>query len=166
MLMLKRVSSQMGFSFNFFINMMLLASFLSFMIACDKNGNDANNQEIVFPDKNVSFYNHVQPLFERRCGIESGCHSPSDQPTTRNQLTYSILTTKDLLLNFTLSSTGEKLIDLNVHRKNPDIAPLYLILLEGYPEQQTDLMPPPPREPLNQNQLNGILQWIREGCPD
>lgn len=120
----------------------------------------------MFPDKNISFYKNVEPLFQVRCGLESGCHSPADQPTSTNRLTYAILTTKALLLDFQLSSTGEKLIDLNIHKKHPEIAPLYLMLSQGYPRQREDLMPPIPREPLNTNQINGIKEWIREGCPD
>ncbi len=160
------LSSRIGRFFNFFIFFVFLLIILGGIWRCKKNGTDANDQKFIFPETGISFYENVEPLFEIKCGLESGCHSPSDQPSAKNQLTYTILTNKALLLNFTLSSTGEKLIDLNVHRKNPEIAPLYLILLEGYPRQQEDLMPPLPRESLNENQLNGILQWIKEGCPD
>ncbi|APF18405.1 hypothetical protein [Caldithrix abyssi] len=163
--MINLLSSKFRNIFNFFRTLIVLTLFSLVIVFCDKNSTNGE-KEIVFPETGVSFYEHVQPLFDRTCGFESGCHSPSDEPTSRKQLTYSILVTKSLLLNFTLSSTGEKLIDLNIHQKNPDIAPLYLILAVGYPREQEDLMPPIPREPLNQNQLNGILQWIKEGCPD
>ena len=162
----KELSSKFRQFFNFLKICLILTVFSLLIVFCNKNSSSSENKEIVFPETGVSFLQHVQPLFDRKCGLESGCHSPSDQPTSTNRLTYSILVTKSLLLDFTLSKTGEKLIDLNIHRKNPDIAPLYLILSVGYPNEQEDLMPPIPREPLNQNQLNGILQWIREGCPD
>ncbi len=163
--MFQILSSKLRNLFNFF-GLLLIFSLFSFLLHyCNENGTD-DEKEIVFPESGVSFYKHVQPLFDRKCGFESGCHSPSDEPTARKKLTYSILVTKSLLLDFILTGTGEKLIDLNIHRTNPDIAPLYLILSVGYPREQEDLMPPIPREPLNQNQLNGILQWIKEGCPD
>ncbi|RLD12903.1 hypothetical protein DRI50_08250 [candidate division KSB1 bacterium] len=164
--MLSYLSSHFRNFFNFFISFGVLSLIFLFLAQCKKNSTGNENDKFVFPEKGVSFYKNVEPLFQVRCGLESGCHSPADQPTVNNQLTYTTLTTKALLLDFTLSSTGEKLIDLNIHRKHPELAPLYLILSEGYPKQRQDLMPPIPREPLNQNQLNGILEWIREGCPD
>ncbi len=164
--MLAKLSTRFTYFFNFFRIAIILTIIAVFIVFCDKNSTDSENKEIVFPEKNVSFLKHVQPLFDRKCGLESGCHSPSDQPTNNNRLTYSILVTKSLLLDFRLSTTGEKLINLNIHQKDPETAPLYLILSFGYPNEQEDLMPPYPREPLNQNQLNGILEWIREGCPD
>ncbi len=160
------VSSRMRYFFNFFIGFGVLLLLLFILIQCNTNSTQNEKDKFIFPDKGISFYKNVEPLFQVRCGLESGCHSPADQPTSENRLTYAILTTKALLLEFTLSSTHEKLIDLNIHRKHPELAPLYLILSEGYPKPRTDLMPPIPREPLNQNQLNGILEWIREGCPD
>ncbi len=160
------LSSRLRYFFNFFMGFGFLLLIFVFLLQCSKNSTGNDNDKFVFPEKGVSFYKNVEPLFQIRCGLESGCHSPADQPSGDNQLTYAILTTKALLLDFRLSSTGEKLIDLNVHRKHPELAPLYLILSEGYPRQQKDMMPPIPREPLNQNQLNGILEWIREGCPD
>ncbi len=159
------LSSRIRQFFNFFLTSGIIALFLFVLAFCSKNSTN-NDDKFVFPDKNISFYKNVEPLFQVRCGLESGCHSPADQPTSTNRLTYAILTTKALLLDFRLSSTGEKLIDLNIHKKHPEIAPLYLMLSQGYPRQREDLMPPIPREPLNANQLNGIKEWIREGCPD
>ena len=164
--MLFYLSSRFRYFFNFFISFGILSLIFLFLVQCKKNSTGNDNAKYVFPEKNVSFYKNVEPLFQIRCGLESGCHSPGDQPKSTNQLTYAILTTKAMLLNFTLSSTGEKLIDLNIHKKHPQLAPLYIILSEGYPKQQEDLMPPIPRAPLNENQLNGIEEWIREGCPD
>lgn len=163
--MFTNLSSRMRQFFNFFIGFGLITLFFLVLAFCSKNSTN-NDDKFVFPDKNISFYKNVEPLFQVRCGLESGCHSPADQPTSTNRLTYAILTTKALLLDFQLSSTGEKLIDLNIHKKHPEIAPLYLMLSQGYPRQREDLMPPIPREPLNTNQINGIKEWIREGCPD
>ena len=132
--MITYVSSRFRYFFNFFISFGALMLIFFLLTQCKKNSTN-NNDKFVFPEKGVSFYKNVEPLFQVRCGLESGCHSPADQPTADNKLTYAILTTKALLLEFTLSSTGEKLIDLNVHRKHPELAPLYLILSEGFPKQ-------------------------------
>jgi hypothetical protein len=104
-------------------------------------------------------------MFEAKCGFDGGCHSPTD---TDSKLFYSVLITKTALMNYQLSSNGEKLVDLSIHRKNPHLAPLYLIVKEGYPNAPQDRMPPYELnyERLTDNQINGIKQWIKEGARD
>ena len=129
--------------------------------ACSDSGTPPDELDFVFPDKNISFIEHVQPMFEAKCGVESGCHSPGN---TEIRFSYSELVSRIGVINHRLP-TGEVLVDLALHQQNPKLAPLYLILLEGYPTSD-DRMPPLGRTPLNDNQLNGIKQWIKEGAPE
>lgn len=131
------------------------------MLYCCASGTAPDEMDFVFPDSNISFIEHVQPMFEVKCGIESGCHSPGN---TNIRFTYSKLISRIGVINHSLPN-GEQLVNLAIHQKNPELAPLYLILLEGYPESD-DRMPPFNRVPLNDNQLNGIRQWIKEGAPE
>jgi len=133
--------------------------------SCKDKGTHPEDVAFVLPDSNLSFYSHIEPMFEAKCGFDAGCHSPTD---TENYLFYGELITKTALMNHQLSSNGEKLVDLNIHRTNPHLAPLYLIVKEGYPRSPQDRMPPYylNRAPLTENQINGIRQWIKEGAKD
>lgn len=150
-----------SYSLLFFISLLIIQFLHN---GCSDEGTNPNDKKFVFPDSNVSFYEHIEPMFNARCGLESGCHSITD---TQNPLLYNDLVIRDALIYHLLSSTGEQLVDLSVHESNPHLAPLYLILIEGYPETFVNQMPPPTlKEPLNNNQLNGIRQWISEGAPE
>jgi len=130
--------------------------------SCSEEGTNPADEKFILPDSNISFYEHIEPLFNARCGLESGCHSSTD---TDNPLMYNVLVNHNLLINYQLSSTGEQLVDLTVHEENPHLAPLYLIVSEGYPSTYDDLMPPQPeKEPLTVNQIEGIRKWIGEGA--
>ena len=130
---------------------------------CSDEGTNPNDKKFVLPESDVSFYEHIEPLFNARCGLGSGCHSPTD---IQNPLLYNDLVNRDALIYHPLSSTCEQLIDLSIHQNNPHLAPLYLILAEGYPSFENWMPPPNRTEPLNENQLNGIRQWISEGAPE
>lgn len=138
---------------------------LTIFLTCSEEGTNPYDEKFVLPDSNVSFYEHVEPLFNARCGMQSGCHSSFDGD--KNGLTYNELIDRNGLIYYQLSITGEQLVDLDVDPKNPQTSVLYLILSEGYPDVFYDQMPPPTsKEPLNTNQLNGVKQWIREGAPE
>jgi hypothetical protein len=132
--------------------------------ACSEGGTNPEDEKFILPDSNLSFYDDVEPLFQVRCGLESGCHSPSD---IDNRLLYTVLVNKIALMNHQLRD-GKRLVFLDEDMQNPDNAPLYLVVLEGYPEPFYDKMPPPwdNKKPLTDNQINGIKQWIREGAKD
>ena len=82
-------------------------------------------------------------------------------------LPLAVLVNKIALMNHQLRD-GKRLVFLDEDMQNPDNAPLYLVVLEGYPEPFYDKMPPPwdNKKPLTDNQINGIKQWIREGAKD
>ena len=147
--------------FRFLIFFGVVCGFI-FLFSCSE-GTNPNDKKFVLPEKDLSFYDDIEPLFNARCGLESGCHSPTDN----NHLLYPDLVNRDGLVYHPLSTTGEQLVNLDVDPINPQSSILYLILYEGYPTEYYDQMPPPSiKEPLTTNQLNGIKQWIREGAPN
>ncbi len=134
-------------------------------LTCAQQGTSPDDVEFIIPEKDISFYEHIEPMLEYRCGLETGCHSSVD---TQSKLLFIELIDKTSLMNHRLSSNGERLVYLPVHQKNPEIAPLYLIVKEGYPQSPEDRMPPYTlnRLPLTENQIEGIRRWIAEGCKD
>ncbi len=149
---------------------LLVLSFFMIMIvvmlpACSDDGVKPQDVQFVIPDSNISFYDHIEPMLELRCGLETGCHSPTD---AQHHLLYVELINKQALLDHQLSYRSERLVDLTIHRKHPELAPLYLILKEGYPVGPERQMPPPylNRAPLTDNQIEGVRRWIGEGAPD
>ncbi len=149
-------------SYGFLLRIGIIMIFIM-LLSCSE-GTNPDDKKFVLPDKDLSFYDHIEPLFNVRCGMESGCHSPTD---ISNPLLYNDLVSRNGIVYHQLSSTGEQLINVEIDSLNPQSSVLYRILYEGYPEEYYDQMPPPAtKEPLNSNQLNGIKQWIREGAPE
>ena len=143
------------------LSMLLMLIPLISILQCSHSGTSPDDMQFIFPDSNISFIDHIQPMFEVKCGTASGCHSPGN---TEIRFTYSELISRIGVINHRLRN-GEALVNVPIHQKNPESAPLYLILLEGYPNPE-DRMPPFNREALNDNQINGIRQWIKEGAPE
>lgn len=106
-------------------------------------GDDIN--KIVFPDSNVSYYNHVQLLFHVGCAIPGGCHA-SDEPAAD----LSLETWHDALTKIGIIIPG-----------NPDNSRLVWAIEGRLPGAQRM---PLNRPPLNENQIKGIRTWIREGA--
>lgn len=133
---------------------------------CADKGTPPQDAQFVIPDSNISFYNDIQPMLLAKCGSESGCHSNSAVDVQR-KLQYLELIDKTALMDHRLSQTGDKLVDIAIHKNNPQVAPLYLIVLEGFPNQR-DQMPPYwlNRSPLHETQIEGIKRWIGEGAKD
>lgn len=98
--------------------------------------------DVVFPASNVSYQEHVQPLFNQTCAL-AGCHDDGQNQRVR------------------LTSYG------NLVFANPPV------LVEGVPDQSLLVLRiegrlgqrmPLNRNPLNQNQINGIRAWVAEGA--
>jgi hypothetical protein len=108
--------------------------------ACDSTGPDIS--KIVFPEKKVSYMNHVEPFMKYNCSY-LGCHG--------------------------INSPGEELSDYNyllaansyVFPGNPD-ASLVIQILERR-------LPHPANYPIyfaniTENQIHGMRVWIAEGA--
>ena len=124
------------------INSLLIIIFLIIISsACD----DTGPTEIPLPDKNVSFSQHIQPLFNNYCN-NTGCHNAQDGAGEIRLTSYGDLFATPFL----------------VIPRAPEESTLYL----SVSGQTVNIMPPPYGNtfPLNDNQINGIRVWIEEGA--
>jgi hypothetical protein len=121
------------------LNLSVLLIFFSFL-GCEDNTNQVLN-ELNFPEKNVSYYEHVQTLFNIRCNYVS-CHGTG---TTASRL---------VLVSYYDATRYPGII---VPGK-PDNSILNQCL-EGK-------LKPMPRigEALPYNFINGVRTWVREGA--
>lgn len=105
------------------------------------------------PSSNVSFANHIQPIFSTSCAT-SGCHSGAGAP---EGLDLSAGVAYGNIVNVSsVQSPGTDLV------KPGDPGNSYLVLkVEGSVGQRM-----PPASPLPQTQLDGIRTWVTEGAND
>lgn len=123
---------------------LLLSLFLAGGCKDENNPLDGDSpSNIVFPSSNVSYQQHVQPLFNQACAL-SGCH---DDGAHQSSLS---LTSYDKLMY------GGTLV---IVRGQPEQSML-VMRIEGRVGAQM----PSPQRPLNQNQITGIRAWIGEGA--
>ena len=125
------------------ILLMVLAGSLVFQ-QCNKSSNEP--QEIVYPDSNLSFIEHIQPIFQRDCA-NSGCHT-SVSPASGLDL--------ETLTPTFISNNGPVVITFNA-----DQSRLYLVLLSDY--MGISRMPNG-RAPLSAYKIKAIRTWIDEGA--
>ncbi|MGD9897564.1 MAG: hypothetical protein AB7T22_00415 [Calditrichaceae bacterium] len=126
--------------------------------SCDSGTNPADI-DYVLPEKNLSYYDDLQPMFNGKCAFESGCHGTN----TKFSLSFD---TKDEFMNYRFTQTGEKLVDVVRDLPEPELSPLYLIVTEGYFSYKEIKRMPLDRNRLPQNNTDGIKQWIKEGAKD
>lgn len=118
----------------------LLIPFL-FAAACDTSPT-AGVPAIVFPDRNVSYSAHVQPLFDASCAT-SGCHDEFTQAGALQLRTYFDLFRQPGIVRGgdSLNSVMSQILSNRI----PHIsAPITLLT--------------------NLNQRNGVSVWIQEGA--
>ncbi|MGB5872598.1 MAG: hypothetical protein WBG01_00785 [Bacteroidota bacterium] len=99
--------------------------------------------DIVFPVRDVSYLQHVQPLFNQACAL-SGCHDDGPHPSQLRLTSYQNLMFNSLQV---------------VVRGEPDQSVL-VFRIEGSLSPRMPLN----MNALNQNQINGIRTWIVEGA--
>jgi len=114
-----------------------------FLISCDDWGSNINEVPI-FPEKNVSFQEHVQPYMMVRCSF-AGCHSNYSMAGGRRMTTY--------FSYFEAAHVG--LITIG----KPEQSLLALIMDGTFPH--VTLLP---RDYITDNSTEGIKTWIREGA--
>lgn len=91
----------------------------------------------------VYFVNDILPLINSSCGT-TGCHDAQTQQDGVRLTDYqSIIQTGDVVAF------------------NPGESEIYEVLLEDDPEKR---MPPPPNDPLNNDQIELIRKWIEQGA--
>ncbi|MBM2845552.1 MAG: hypothetical protein HW407_864 [Bacteroidetes bacterium] len=113
--------------------------------SCKDQITDPNSNPIVFPDANVSYSKHVEPLFQQRCAL-SGCHAGSSAQAGLDLFTPSYSS----LINHQprLVNPGASNNSLLVQRIDGRIAPQMPYL----------------SQPLTANQISGFKKWIDEGA--
>jgi hypothetical protein len=124
----------------------VIAVVLVFIVAsCKDQISDPNVNPIVFPDANISYSKHVDPLFQQRCAL-SGCHGGSSAQAGLDLFAPSYSS----LINHQprLVNPGASNNSLLVQRIDGRLAP------------QMPYM----SQPLNANQITGIKKWIDEGA--
>ncbi len=120
--------------------------FCVFFLSCKDNITDEGSpSDVVFPASDVSYSAHVQVLFDQTCAL-SGCH---DAGTHESPLK--------------LTSHGNTVFGVPgiVVEGSPDQS-ILVLRIEGRLGQRM----PVNRNPLNQNQINGIRSWIAAGAPN
>ena len=119
--------------------------FLTLYACKDKNNpvSDGSPSNIVFPPSNVSYSQHVQPLFDQTCAL-SGCHDDGVHQSPLRLTSY---------VNTVFSIPGV------IVAGQPDQSTLVL-RIEGRVGSRMPLN----ANPLNQNQVNGIRAWVAEGA--
>jgi hypothetical protein len=122
---------------------------LSVITTCKDKGTNPADHVFNLPDSNLTYIDHIQPLFTAKCGSHSGCHSPADQAGGLD------LTDYQSIRQHIVSGSIPLVID-----GNGENSPLYRILLDSYLNI--------PRMPLdgpylNTNNSNGVKIWIDEG---
>jgi len=122
--------------------LMVTGFILPFIIIYGCDDTTGPVSDIVFPDVNVSYSEHVQPLFNQTCAL-SGCHNDASQAGGLSLTSYGNLTLRpNIVVPFA-----------------PEESLLYL-RIEGQLGEQMPLN----RPPLNRNQRDGIRTWIEEGA--
>ena len=111
---------------------------------CKDSVTDGNIGDIVFPDSNVSYSRHVEPLFLRACAI-TGCHDAESMAAGVSFETYQGATSNPLII-WARDTTSSILV----------------WSLEG--KNGKTIMPPTYRPQLTLNQKEGIKRWIWEGA--
>lgn len=119
---------------------------LTLIASCSDDSNPVRRiEDIVFPETNISYNRHIQPLFNIACAT-SGCH---DVKTKASNLDLS-----DYI------GIKQRFYDVVI----PGDTSLSRLLwsIEGRPGS----VPMPPQGYLTANQLRGFRQWIIEGATD
>jgi hypothetical protein len=152
---------------NWNFSLITAGMFIIFAQTCDQ-GTHPEDVNYVLPEQNLSYYENIQPLLAGKCGSDSHCHSGDNTGLIDNGLYFN---SKENLLDYRfINDPAKPLIDIQNDPLDPGQAPLYLLLLEGITVKGHPIERMPPatfgKKKLNENNLNGIRQWIKEGCPD
>ena len=121
----------------------ILFLFLILALSCKKVEDITGiDDELILPEKNLSYSRHIQPLFDRRCAI-SGCHDDKTRASNLSLTSYENATARPGI----------------IIPRDPENSVL-VMRIEGRLQPRMPLN----MAPLTQNQINGIKQWIREGA--
>lgn len=126
-------------------SMSILAALLTVVLisslpACDDSGTRPGD-EIVFPEENVSYAEHVQPFFNLRCA-NYGCHEDATRAANLSLTSYVNMTTRPGIIVPGDASSSLLMQKIDGRLPHPIEVPIII----------------------NENQLGGIRTWINEGA--
>jgi len=107
---------------------------------------------IILPDSNLNFIDHIYPLFSEKCSNRSGCHTVNNPAANILLVDYN-----EIITHFMNNAPSEPLIRIG----DGENSSLYRVLIQdgylGVPRM-------PYNDPyLNANQFDGVKRWIDEG---
>jgi len=114
-------------------------------LSCDDTLNESNIDDVIIPDKNVSYNEYIQPVLTIKCST-SGCHNNESMAGGYSVTSWSNVVTPGIV------NPGNVETSILVWR------------IEGI---GVEIMPPIGNllsKPLTQNQVEGIKTWIEEGA--
>ncbi len=131
----------------YFINIVLASAFLTVILfqGCDDTINQTEVDNDLIPDSNVSYVDHIFPVFNAKCSTAAGCHSAGDRAGGISLQSWS-----DVVADFLVVTPGE-----------PNSSKL-VWSIEG--RAGVEPMPPLGFPRLTNNQIDGIKTWIAEGA--
>ena len=134
---------------NGIINIISISFILIFLAGCSTE----SEENIVLPEINLNFNDHIYPLFSTKCSSRSACHAISSPAAGLIMIDYN-----EIITHFMKNAPSEPLI----HAGNGEDSPLYKVLVQedflGVPKM-------PYNGPyLNSNQYEGVKTWMDEGA--
>jgi hypothetical protein len=133
------------------INKTVLSGFvllLLIIIACGDDDNMANPGNEMFPEKNLSYVQHIQPIFFQDCATAVGCHQSAARAGG--------LDLESSNPTF-ISDNGLAVIPFNASQSN-----LFLALFDEVPGVSRRMPPNSPR--VSDARARAIETWINEGA--
>ena len=109
------------------------------IIACDSG--PTHPEDVVFPESDVSYRTHVQPLFDVGCNF-SGCHNTIDRAGNVSLASYfDLLNTPGLVVP---GEPGSSLLIQTLRGQQPHTFSIQSIV--------------------DENQVEGVATWVEEGA--
>lgn len=124
-------------------NILTLLAVIFIIVSCDDTINQEDLDSKIIPSSNVSFSQHIQPVFDARCN-NATCHNSIDRKAGLS------------LANWAETTSNSQIVFPGL----PDNSKL-IWAIEG---RTTSPMPPIGYRPLTKNQIDGIRTWIKEGA--
>jgi hypothetical protein len=123
---------------NIFINILLVAIIIT-LFACDSG--PLTPQDIVFPQKDISYNKHLQPMFDLSC-CNSGCHGDSKAGGVNLTSYINLFQTAGLV------SPGDSINSTLSQIMSEKLPHSYILI----------------RDITTLNQRQGVTLWIKEGA--
>ena len=114
-------------------------------VGCDDTLNESNIDNVIIPNKNVSYNEYIQPVLTIKCST-SGCHNDETRAGNYSVTNWANVVTPGIV------NPGNVETSILVWR------------IEGI---GVEIMPPIGNllsKPLTKNQIEGIKTWIEEGA--